>query len=129
MDVGDPSNMERLRHLVSEADVLREQLGVISVSDEQIETSIRQDFAEFGFATCPHTATATHTYRQLDAGLADGHDWILVASAHPAKFETIVEPLIGEPVPVPEQLGALLSRPAHAVSIEPLLPSLATVLG
>ena len=129
MDVGDPSNMERLRHLVGEADVLREQLGVLSVSDAQIEASIRQDFTDFGFATCPHTATATHTYRQLDNKLADEHDWILVATAHPAKFETIVEPLIGESVPVPAELAALLARPAHAVSIEPTLASLATVLG
>ena len=104
MDVGDPSNMERLRHLVGEAEVLREQLGVLSVSDAQIEASMRQDFTEFGFATCPHTATATHTWRQLDSKLTDEHDWILVATAHPAKFETIVEPLIGETVPVPAEL-------------------------
>jgi len=128
MDVGDPSNMERLRHVVGGAAVLREQIGVLSVSDEQIEASIRQDFEEFGFATCPHTATATHTWRQLDAELADSHDWILVATAHPAKFETIVEPLIGEVVPVPPELEMLLSRPARAVSIEPSLTSLATVL-
>jgi threonine synthase len=120
--------MERLRHVVGEADVLREQIGVLSVSDEQIEASIRKDFEEFGFATCPHTATATHTWRQLDAELADSHDWILVATAHPAKFETIVEPLIGEVVPVPAELEMLLSRPARAVSIEPSLASLATVL-
>ena len=128
MDVGDPSNMERLRHFVGEADVLREQLGVLSVSDAQIEVSIRQDFADFGFATCPHTATATHTWRQLDADVADAHDWILVATAHPAKFETIVEPLIGEVVPVPPELDELLSRPASAISIKPTLASLATVL-
>lgn len=129
MDVGDPSNMERLRHMVGEADVLREQLGVLSVNDAQIEESMRRDFADFGFATCPHTATATHTYRQLDADLAAGHDWVLVATAHPAKFETIVEPLIGETVAVPPELSELLARPAHAVSIEPKLASLATVLG
>lgn len=129
MDVGDPSNMERLRHLVGEADVLREQLGVLSVSDAQIEESIRVDFASLGFVTCPHTATATHTWRHLDAGLADSHDWILVATAHPAKFETIVEPLIGEAVPVPTELAELLSRPARAISIEPTLASLAKVLG
>ena len=128
MDVGDPSNMERLRHLVGEADVLRRQLGVVSVTDEQIEASIRQDFADFGFATCPHTATATHTWRELDADVANAHDWILVATAHPAKFETIVEPLIGAGVPVPPELEVLLSRPASAISIEPTLASLATVL-
>lgn len=129
MDVGDPSNMERLRHLVGEADVLREQMGVLSVSDAQIETAIREDYSEFGFATCPHTATASHTWRQLDNELADSYDWILVATAHPAKFETIVEPLIGEMVPVPPELAELLTRPATDVSIEPTLESLARVLG
>jgi threonine synthase len=128
MDVGNPSNMERLRYLVGEANVLREQLGVLSVNDQQIEESIRKDFREFGFATCPHTATATHTWRQLDADVADAHDWILVATAHPAKFETIVEPLIGADVPVPPELEALLSRPTSAISIEPTLASLGTVL-
>ena len=95
MDVGNPSNMERLRHLVGEADVLRERLGVISVDDDKIRASMQQDFEEFGFATCPHTATATWTWRHLDNDTAKGHDWILVATAHPATFETIVEPLIG----------------------------------
>ena len=128
MDVGDPSNMERLRHLVGDADVLRDQLGVLSVSDEQFEASIRQDFRDFGIATCPHTATASHTRRQLDWELAERHDWILVATAHPAKFETIVEPLIGTAVPVPPELEALLSRPARSISVEPTLASLATVL-
>ena len=128
MDVGDPSNMERLRHMVGEADVLREQIGVLSVSDEQIRASIRQDFVEFGFATCPHTATATFTWRKLDIDVASRHDWILVGTAHPAKFETIGEPLIGAAIPVPPELQALLERPAHAVSIEPKLEALAEAL-
>ncbi len=128
MDVGDPSNMERLRKLIGEADVLRDQLGVASVSDEQIEAAMQQDFREFGFATCPHTATATHTWRELDADLKLATDWILVATAHPAKFETIVEPLIGAAVPLPAELHEILARPMSAVSIEPDLKSLAAAL-
>lgn len=129
MDVGDPSNMERLRKLVGDADVLRERLGVLSVSDAEIEASIRQDFKDFGFATCPHTATATHTWRQLDEKLAAAHDWILVGTAHPAKFETIVEPIIGETVPLPPELEEILARPAHAITIKPDLESLAAAIG
>ena len=129
MDVGDPSNMERLRRLVGEADVLREQLGVLSVSDAEIETAIRRDYSEFGFATCPHTATATHTWRHLDDEVASAHDWILVGTAHPAKFETIVEPIIGEIVPLPPELAEILARPAHAITIRPDLKSLASAIG
>ncbi len=128
MDVGDPSNMERLRKLLGEAEVLRERIGVATVNDEEIRSAIREDFEEFGIATCPHTATATYTWRQLDPDLVDSHDWILVATAHPAKFETIVEPLIGSTIALPPELEAILSRPARAVSIEANLASLAHAL-
>jgi len=128
MDVGDPSNMERLRNIIGEANVLRDCLGVLSVDDEQIEASIRKDYAEFGFATCPHTATASHTWRQFDEELRTTNDWILVATAHPAKFDTIVEPLIGEAVPLPDELAEILSRPTRCESIEPRLESLAAAM-
>ena len=128
MDVGDPSNMERLRDMLGEADVLRDCLGVVSVDDEQIRAEIRRDYADFGFATCPHTATATHTWHQLDAGLRAANDWILVATAHPAKFETIVEPLIGTTVALPDELADILSRPSHSVSIGPELDALAAAM-
>lgn len=128
MDVGDPSNMERLRGLVGEADILRERLGVLAVTDDLIEAAIRRDYMEFGFATCPHTATATHTWRQLDDGLRNAHDWILVATAHAAKFETIVEPLIGAAVPLPEGLAEILARPSRSVAIDADLAALGAAL-
>lgn len=128
MDVGDPSNMERLRRLLGDADALRDQLIVTSVGDDAIESAIKQDFRTFGFATCPHTATATHSWRNLDTKLAESNDWILVATAHPAKFETTVEPLIGENIPLPPELAEILSRPAKAVTIDPTLEALAAAL-
>lgn len=124
MDVGDPSNMERLRAMLGDAAALREEIAVYAVSDAAIEAAIRQDFAEFGFATCPHTATATHAWRELDAATRDAHDWILVATAHPAKFETVVEPLIGTQIALPPELKAILSRPSRSVMIEPTLDAL-----
>ena len=65
---------------------------------------------------CPHTATAVKVLQDLRARGAKG-DWAVVATAHPAKFEAVVEPLIDETVAVPPALDALLQRPAHA---EPL---------
>jgi len=124
MDVGNPSNMERLRSLLGDAEVLRDRLGVLSVDDEQIAAEIRRDFGEFGVATCPHTATATWAWRQFDAATRRDTDWILVATAHPAKFETIVEPLIGTNLPLPPELAAILSRPSRSTRIEPELAAM-----
>jgi threonine synthase len=128
MDVGDPSNMERLRSLLGEAEALRERIGVMVVEDPDIKAEICRDFAEFGFATCPHTATATYAWHHLEPEIRDAHDWILVATAHPAKFETIVEPLIGERVPVPRELAEILSRPSRSVAIEAAIGALSAAL-
>lgn len=124
MDVGDPSNMERLRNLLGEAEALRAKVSVVSVDDEQIRESIRQDYQDFGFATCPHTATATHAWRHMDPAQRQSCDWVLVATAHPAKFETVVEPLIDSEVPLPPELQEILSKPSHSVTIKPALETL-----
>tara|TARA_Y100000385_G_C12599520_1_gene428199 strand:- start:54 stop:560 length:507 start_codon:yes stop_codon:yes gene_type:complete len=127
MDVGNPSNMERLRHLVGDAKVLRNKIGVSSVEDNEIEEAIKKDHETFGFTTCPHTATATHVWRNLDTALQK-HHWIIVATAHPAKFETIVEPLIEEKIPMPPDLANILSKTTSAVDIEPTLGGLSDAL-
>jgi len=128
MDVGNPSNMERLRYLFGEADELNGIVSAVSVSDREIEQEIRQNFSEFGLVTCPHTATATHVWRQLTDEQRSANDWILVATAHPAKFEQIVEPIIGQVIPLPEEMASILSRKRKYEKIEPDLQSMAAAL-
>jgi threonine synthase len=119
MDVGDPSNMERLRNLWGEADSLRSYVRADAVTDAQIREQIRQEYQRSGVVVCPHTATGLHVYRGLAASLRQDRHWIIAATAHPAKFDTIVEPLIGAEVPVPEELARLLALPSSFDTIAP----------
>jgi len=128
MDVGNPSNMERLRYLFGEADELNGIVSAVSVSDREIEQEIRQNFSEFGLVTCPHTATATHAWRHLTDEQRIANDWILVATAHPAKFEQIVEPITGQAIPLPEEMASILARDRKYEKIEPDLQSMTTAL-
>jgi threonine synthase len=127
MDVGNPSNMERLRWLFPDAAQMRGKIAACAVSDDEIRTTIRRDFAEYGQVWCPHTATAAHVYRQLPAARRNGR-WVLVATAHPAKFNDIVEPLIGSEVPVPPALAKLLTLPSLQTMVEPRLDDLRNAL-
>ena len=127
MDVGNPSNMERLRWLFPGVEQLRGQVSAVSVGDDDIRATIRRDHRELGQTWCPHTATAAHAWRELPAERRSGR-WVLVATAHPAKFNDIVEPLIGEPVPVPPALAALLDLPSVQTEVEPSLDALRGVL-
>ena len=128
MDVGNPSNMERLRKLHGEAAGLKQQISAYAVSDEQIAEEIKRNYAEFGIATCPHTATATSVWRGMDKKRRNAQDWVLVSTAHAAKFESIVEPLIGSVVELPAALSEILARPSHAVAMNATLESLAVAL-
>lgn len=117
MDVGAPSNFERLRWLYHGDDAeLRAAFRAFAVDDVTIRATIAAAHASRSELFCPHTATAVKVLQDLRARGAKG-DGAVVATAHPAKFEAVVEPLIGEGVAVPPALDALLQRPAHA---EPL---------
>lgn len=117
MDVGTPSNFERMRWLIpSEAD-LRASIEAHSVADPTILQTILSRFERSGEVICPHTATAAWTLEHLrERGVHGG--WAVVATAHPAKFEGIVEPQIGRGVEPPPALAALLERPRHGVAID-----------
>jgi threonine synthase len=116
MDVGAPSNFERLRWTFGDDTALRLTVRAESVDDAAIRRTIARHALEHGETFCPHTATAVHLLDGL-RGLGDDRPWAVVATAHPAKFERVVEPLVGHPVGVPPSLAAMLQRPASA---EPL---------
>lgn len=128
MDVGNPSNMERLRSLYPSITSLREQLSADSVSDADIRGRIAEDFARYGREWCPHTATAAEIYSRLSATEKREHPWVLVATAHPAKFNDVVEPVIGKAVDVPQALDRLLRLPRHFVDLPPTLQAVAAAL-
>ncbi len=122
MDVGNPSNMERLRALYNFTQI-KEQIAAVSVDDAAIRLRIKHDAQVLKQIWCPHTATAAEVYWHLPADQQTLH-WVLVSTAHPAKFNDIVEPLINTAVPVPPALAKLLSLPQHQTDIEAQLPAL-----
>ncbi|MCH6484433.1 threonine synthase [Pseudoxanthomonas sp. LH2527] len=114
MDVGAPSNFERLRWFYQGDDAaLRAAFTATRVDDASIREVIARRFRDHGEVHCPHTATAVKVLENLRAQGERGH-WAVAATAHPAKFESVVEPLVGRAVDVPPALAALLARPAHA---------------
>ncbi len=128
MDVGNPSNMERLRSLYPGLEQLRAAVSAVSIGDGEIRERIRAGYRTYGQIWCPHTATAAEAWERLPAAQRARGRWVLVSTAHPAKFREIVEPLIGRSVPVPESLARLFARPSRCVEIDPTLAALRAAL-
>jgi threonine synthase len=119
MDVGDPSNMERLFDLHPRREELLRIARSLAVDDGTIRDVIAAGPLDWGRVWCPHTATAVRFRERIDSP-----HWVVVATAHPAKFETIVEPLVGRVLEPPAPLADLLDRPRHVVEIEADLEAL-----
>lgn len=119
MDVGNPSNMERLRHLWPDVETVRDKIKAFRVGDDAIVEEIRRGPDRWGQVWDPHTACAAHVRSKLDSG-----DWIIVATAHPAKFNDVVEPILQREVSIPPGLAELLERPNEVENVAPTLDAL-----
>ena len=86
-------------------------------------TPVANGIERWGQVWCPHTATAVHVRERLSEP-----DWIIVSTAHPAKFDSIVEPLIKQTVPIPSSLAAVFERPSRFEEIEPTFEALREAL-
>ena len=113
MDVGDPSIIDRLFDLFPNFDDFKQAVGAMSVSDEEIQATIQRIWQEQQYVICPHTATG----ERLRQAWPTDKPSVVYATAHPAKFDTIVEPIIGHAIEVPPQLEQLFGTPATVRSV------------
>jgi threonine synthase len=127
MDVGNPSNFERIQSLYPQLKDLEQVASAVSVSDEQIKVAIKNGISRWSQIWCPHTATAVTAAEQLRKKYPQEH-FILVATADPAKFEKIVEPLVGQTLEVPAPLKKLMAQPAVSQPLEANIESLESLL-
>jgi threonine synthase len=124
MDVGAPSNWERIEHLVSsDLAALRRALRWGALADDETRRAIIELHAA-GYLADPHAAVA---YGVLRNHLAPGETGVFLATAHPAKFLPLYEDL-QIPVPIPTSLAALSDLPllSHPLPNDP--SALRTVL-
>jgi threonine synthase len=128
MDVGDPSNGERLRHLYPDVAALRRAVSAYVVDDDAIRARIRVGWEQHGAIWCPHTAAAAEALVRHKRDQAGARPWVIVATAHPAKFPETVEPIIGRKIEPPPALAAL-GEGGAVTEIAPDLESLRAAIG
>ncbi|MDR2343764.1 MAG: threonine synthase [Spirochaetaceae bacterium] len=127
MDVGAPSNFERLSSQWT-ADELRRLIVGVSVSDDDTRAAIAAVHRDYGYVLDPHGAVGWQAVSRLRGGGLPGDAlYTVLATAHPAKFAHVVEPLVG-PVKPPPCLEEAMAKTVHSISIAPEFNELKAVL-
>lgn len=127
MDVGDPSNLERIRWLYGDdpAAITRDVTG-ISVSDEETRSCIADFHARTGYVLDPHTAVGIRA--QVRQPSREATPTVVLATAHPAKFPEVVEAAIGRAVPLPKGIQAVMHAEEHMSEIAAELGALGAAM-
>jgi threonine synthase len=125
MDVGAPSNFERMAAHFSLDEMRRLILGV-SVTDEETRETIVKVHGETGYFLDPHSAVGWKGVDKHSGLLSEGPIGVL-STAHPAKFSETVEPLIGPP-PLPGSLASAMKRSVQSQTIPAEVSALVEIL-
>ena len=146
MDVGAPSNYERIRAMYT-LEQVRALFASYWLDNDGILDSIRSCRVRTGYTVDPHGAVGWKAWDDIRGGamksLMDGQkgdfskpgltpnipDWagevaaknavgIILETAHPAKFGEVVQAAGGKEPPVPERLAEVLRLPDRAIPME-----------
>lgn len=134
MDVGDPSNFDRITKLLPDEGLpgfkLPDCISAYSINDDETRRAIRSYFDEYSYMLDPHTAVGAcallhHAWRTSSAQVAH----VLVATAHPAKFSRVVNEVLGQQPELPKPLAQVLCKVEHPVSLSNCYAELRDALG
>ncbi|MBN1998764.1 threonine synthase [candidate division KSB1 bacterium] len=111
MDVGNPSNWERIRTLYDDDhNTIQKKLCSFSVSDDLTLESIKYNYSRYHYIIDPHTAVGFEAVRRYLKQNPEAIDlpFISLSTAHPGKFLEIVQEALNINITLPAHLAALL---------------------
>lgn len=118
MDVGDPSNFIRIRHLYQDNfDALNQQLSSFAFTDDETKKAMLDIYTENQYIADPHGAVG---YLGLKKYQSEHHDTfgIFLETAHPVKFLDIVEETIGKSLEIPAQIQKVMNKEKKFIQIK-----------
>lgn len=123
MDVGNPSNFERMQEIFPEGtQQMSSLIHSARANEEQTKAALREVFDSYNYVIDPHGAVGYHICKAHHEANPDDQI-VLFETAHPGKFREVVEEVTGQEVVLPERLAAVLEKEKLA---QPMTPDFAT---
>jgi threonine synthase len=104
---------------------LQDGIAGFKANDEATREAMKRIHDQFGYLACPHTAIGIAAAQQR---LALGGPVVALATAHPAKFGSVVEDATGIAPEIPESLKGCVEKEKVSVLVEPTLEALRAYL-
>ena len=118
MDVGDPSNFVRIRHLYQdELSSLRDNLSSYSFSDDTTREIMKTIHQNSGYVADPHGAVGYLGLKEYQKVHPDTYG-IFLETAHPVKFLDVVEETLAISPDIPTQIQKVMDKEKKSIKID-----------
>lgn len=120
MDVGNPSNFERINDFFGSTwnQILLNNINSISINDEVTLNAIKSFSDNHSYILDPHGAVGYASYELLST---KDEVYCILETAHPAKFDYVYKKYLDMEVPVPKSFNEYLSKEKKSIPIKPEL--------
>lgn len=117
MDVGDPSNFIRIRHLFEDnLEQLSKNLSSYTFSDEETREAMKHIYNTTNYIADPHGAVGYLGLKKYQESNPDIYG-IFMETAHPVKFLDVVEETIPEKLAIPSQIQKVMDKEKKSIKI------------
>ena len=117
MDVGDPSNFIRIRHLFKDNfEELEKNLSSYSFDDNQTKEALKEIYSLNGYIADPHGAVGYLGLKKYQTQHPNTYG-IFLETAHPVKFLDIVEETLSEKLEIPAQIKKVMGKTKKSIQI------------
>jgi len=117
MDVGDPSNFIRIRHLFqNDFETLNENLSSFSFTDVDTKNAMKEIHKKFGYVADPHGAVGYLGFREYQKTHPNTYG-VFLETAHPVKFLDVVEDTLGTTLEIPSQIQKVMGKEKKSIKI------------
>jgi threonine synthase len=118
MDVGDPSNFDRILDLYkNDRREIQKLIESYSISDHLIREGIREIYDMYGYLIDPHGAVGYQALKNTTYNSTKRYQTIILETAHPAKFIDIVTSVINKQIEMPDRLQSCLNKQKNAILV------------
>jgi threonine synthase len=118
MDVGNPSNLERIRFMFDDnISQMKNILHAYSFDDNETKSAIKKTYSEFNYILDPHGAVGYLAAQKDKTVSTNPSHYIVLETAHPAKFSEESEQSVSSKIKIPPRLEEFLHKKKMLVKI------------
>jgi threonine synthase len=117
MDVGDPSNFIRIRHIFNDDfDKIAKHLSSYAYTDDQTKEAMKELYNDYNYVADPHGAVGYLGLKKYQEANPNTYG-IFLETAHPVKFLDVVEDTIKENIDIPEKIIKQMKKKKKSIEI------------